>query len=373
MINLDQELQNYPAIDLKIISENNTNISDNVRNSIILYNKALDSLRQNSEDIAIIELKKAIAMNPDFHEAMNLLGLCYSYTKEYSKAINIFEKVIAAENNSVQAMKYLGLLNAGNTQTATDSKLKSGLKNRTRKINEKRLSLTEGAQNMKIGWSADIPKYLTGLVAGVVGVLLVTLVINLASGKPADTPADMSDMPQIAAEDSSDYKMKYESLSKEYDKVKDELGKANTEANYYKSVVQLLEVDKLVQNNSYEAAADLLVLLKSVGFKGAEKERFENLYNSVLPKAASVLLTEGTRLEKSKKYQEAINKLNKVLIYGNDWKFTDRVLYSMGKSYMGLNDSANAIDIFQQIKDKFPGSKYAKYADGWIKSLTGSL
>jgi len=43
----------------------------------VLYNKALEDFRAKSEDIAIIELKKAISLNPDFHEAMNLLGIFY--------------------------------------------------------------------------------------------------------------------------------------------------------------------------------------------------------------------------------------------------------------------------------------------------------
>jgi len=73
LINLGQELLNYPPINLANLAESNREIPDNIKNSIILYNKALESLRTNSEDIAIIELKKAISISPDFYEAMNLL------------------------------------------------------------------------------------------------------------------------------------------------------------------------------------------------------------------------------------------------------------------------------------------------------------
>ena len=46
-------------------------------------------------------------MNPDFYEAINLLGVFYIYTKEYKKAEETLKKVISAERNSIRAMEYL--------------------------------------------------------------------------------------------------------------------------------------------------------------------------------------------------------------------------------------------------------------------------
>ena len=112
MIDLRQEIQDYNIINLRDISQNESEIPDNIRNSIFLYNKAIESIRNGSEDIAIIELKKAISMNPHFNEAMNLLGLCYSYTKDNAKAAEAFDKVIKAEQNSVKALRYMSLMNS---------------------------------------------------------------------------------------------------------------------------------------------------------------------------------------------------------------------------------------------------------------------
>jgi len=80
-------------IDLDKLSQANPNIPDNIKNSIVLYNKALEDFRAKSEDIAIIELKKAISLNPDFHEAMNLLGIFYMYIGENDKAAEVFQKL----------------------------------------------------------------------------------------------------------------------------------------------------------------------------------------------------------------------------------------------------------------------------------------
>ena len=77
MIDLRKELMNFTPINLESIEKNNPGISEEVKKSVLLYNNALDNLKMDSEDIAVIELKKAISLNPEFYEAINLLGLCY--------------------------------------------------------------------------------------------------------------------------------------------------------------------------------------------------------------------------------------------------------------------------------------------------------
>lgn len=79
------ELKNFKAIDLDEIVRGGEAIPDNVRNSVYLYNKAIEDLRTDSEDMAIIKLRKAVALNPHFNEALNLLGVCYTYVGEKKK------------------------------------------------------------------------------------------------------------------------------------------------------------------------------------------------------------------------------------------------------------------------------------------------
>ena len=114
-MDLKVELKNFRPINLDEIIQENEKIPDNIRNSIFLYNKAIESLRSGSEDIAAIELKKAVSMNPNFNEALNLLGICYSYIGEVDKAGELFRKVIKAESNSVLAMSYMQKLGLAET------------------------------------------------------------------------------------------------------------------------------------------------------------------------------------------------------------------------------------------------------------------
>jgi Tfp pilus assembly protein PilF len=67
--------------------QNDSRKLEKYNDAIKMYNKALNYMKQKSEDMAIIQLKKALEINPKFIEAYNLLTLCYLYLKDNTKAL----------------------------------------------------------------------------------------------------------------------------------------------------------------------------------------------------------------------------------------------------------------------------------------------
>src|SRR5690554_1043093 len=104
------ELKKFSEIDIGNLQKNVKDLPDDMINSIKLYNKAIDSLKRDSEDIAIIELKKAVSLNPGFNEAINLLGLCYAYIGEKDLAQEMFSRVVDSESNGIKAFNYLKVI-----------------------------------------------------------------------------------------------------------------------------------------------------------------------------------------------------------------------------------------------------------------------
>ena len=368
MIDLKEELHNYPAIDLKGIEENGTVLSDNIKNSIVLYNKALDSIRLDSEDIAIIELKKAVAINPNFHEAMNLLGLCFYYTKDYAKASEMFNKVIEAENNSINALRYLNELNSGSDAAVPDGKKKaSGKAKKVKNAEEGKAALW--FDGFKTGERSNLFRYAAGFLLGAIVVLVVTL--PLLQGRNENIDNSGADLNKPADESVSELKTKLDKLNNDFSDIKNQLDRSNSELDYYKNAVKLFDVDKLVVQKDYEAAADMLLLLKTVDFKGTEKEKFDNLYKDNVPKAVWLVYNDAMRLYSARNYQESIKRFTKMQSYGSGQQYMDAGLYYLGKCYQALNESKNALDTFQKLKKDYPSSQFAVWADAKIRELTG--
>ena len=365
MIDLKQEIQDFGVINLRDISQNEADVPDNIRNSVFLYNKAIESLRTGSEDIAIIELKKAISMNSHFYEAMNLLGICYSYTEDNERAAEIFDRVIKAEKNSVKALRYLSILNNGEVDGNT--------KSRTRKRNTAPI-LKDSKSISKSEKLDDGPKklftwfrYAVFFAAGI----LLAVLIQSTLLKPEKIEENPTDNNIINTEKTTDeYKIKYEKLLPEYELLKKDMDAAARSVDYYKSVIKLYEIESLVSKKQMENAADMLLLMKTADFQGDDKVKFDNLYKSVMPGAARAVYDEGYKLYNTKKYQESLKKLSKVEVYDPQFNRMDAVLYYMGRCYQLLNDSRNAVALFQKLIDSHPKSNYAVNAKVRIKALT---
>jgi tetratricopeptide (TPR) repeat protein len=86
--------------------------------SVRLYNKALVSLGGKSEDMAIIQLKRAVDINPNFVDALNLLSLCYINSGQTGKAFSAIKRVLEIDSANQTARKYLDELGGDNPRTA---------------------------------------------------------------------------------------------------------------------------------------------------------------------------------------------------------------------------------------------------------------
>ncbi|NLC69305.1 MAG: tetratricopeptide repeat protein [Clostridiaceae bacterium] len=390
MIDIKSELNKFPSINLDSIARIDSNISDDVRTSILLYNSALQNLKSDSEDIAIIELKKAVSLNPEFYEAINLLGLCYYYMKEYEKSEEMFEKVVKAENNGVRAFNYLRVIRGGEEKTGDIAEKKKVKKKKStvKRVESSRDDRHQGDTRPDMtsirGFSYtgrgksnkknDIIKYLAGIVAG----LVIAFIIGIPGifGPWDDAGENTGDMEietvvveKNEYEEYKEYKEKYTRLENEHENLKKELDTVKVERDYYKAVIKLFEIEALANARKYEEAADMLASFKGVQFTGAEKEKYDNLFNNIMPRVSDALYSEAYNLFQAGKYAESLEKYTKITEYYENYGRMDVVLYYMGKCYLELGDNENARTMFLKTIEKFPDSEYAGYSRSRLEAL----
>ncbi len=106
MIDFKSEILKYKPFDIDKDINRHEKLSEDAKESMLLYNKALKNLKGNGEDIAVIQLRKAVSLDPGFLEAVNLLGLCYLEAKDYGKAVEIFEAAEKIDETNTEATVY---------------------------------------------------------------------------------------------------------------------------------------------------------------------------------------------------------------------------------------------------------------------------
>lgn len=367
---LKTELNNFKPINLEEIVQGGEKVPDNIRNSIFLYNKAIESLRSGSEDIAMIELKKATSMNPHFNEALNLLGICYSYVGEMDKAAEIFNKVLKAESNSVLAMNYMHRL--GLSETTPVQKNKAGRKTPEqpgeplKRIRTNKTSDIETQANRQL--LISVAKIGAGLAAGLI--ISALIYFSLPKDEPIQTLPSQTEVETTVNEALEEAEEKYAALESKVQLLQQDKENLVSQADYYKAALKLYEIESLARDRKYTNAADMLLLMKTVEFKDTEKEKFDALYKTVMPQAAKSTYDQGYRFYNSRKYQDALKSLEKVQVYDAEFKRMDAVFYYMGRSCQFLQDSRSAVALFQKLIDNYPSSTYAKNAKIRINELT---
>ncbi len=99
---------------------------DAMSQTIKNFNIALQNAKRNSDDLAIIQLKKVISTNPKFIRAMLLLALIYLKNCEYEKARRCLLRVQKIDVANVTCLRYLEEVRAhsqqGNQQAADNGK-----------------------------------------------------------------------------------------------------------------------------------------------------------------------------------------------------------------------------------------------------------
>jgi len=375
MVDINQELQYYQPIDVDKLSGENAAIPDNIRNSIILYNKAIESLRISSEDIAVIELKKAVSMNPSFYEAINLLGICYLLIEDFAKAELMFERVALAEANGINAFRYLGIvaetvgveeyskLSGINLPASSDARDKSQSSNKNSRQSRRDYSGKSTGSNTRM----NTLRYIAGFLIGV----FICAVFVLSGGIDKNT-TDLTVLNTQNETINKKYELlqtQYNNLDKELSLQKDLVKTANSKVDYYLLTNKLFEIYGLYSKKDYEGAADLLLLIKDTKYNDPAASFYTSLVSEVLPLAAKSAYDKGRSYLTSKNYTDAINIFQKVELYYKGFSEMDVVYYDIGRCYQALNDLTNADDAYQKVIDNFPDSQYAGYSAARIKEM----
>ncbi len=79
---------------------------DSIHQTIKKYNQALAYCQQDSMDLAVIQLKKVLSLNPRFVRAHQLLALLYINMEEWEKAKRELDKCLVIDRGNTMTLRY---------------------------------------------------------------------------------------------------------------------------------------------------------------------------------------------------------------------------------------------------------------------------
>lgn len=347
---------------LNVIQKNTTK-QDTLKQTIRKYNQALAYANQDSADLAVIQLKKVVALFPNLVKGHQLLALLYMKDGDNEKALKSLKKAGAIDKNNPLTQKYLKEL-----KNVPEG---SGKKSEETKTSEKR------ERSRQSGDDVIIPK--NGYKeSNAGGITVLNVLIGIAIGAalmrflvfPAKEKALAEESNRMQIEISDQLELKNSSIiALESEKAAMEQEKAALEARLeeykakddaiavYESI--LVSVEAYLAQDYLTAAQNLV----SIDETAVQTEGFARVYTQIRSdagsRAASALYEDGYSAytkgdyDKSKELLTQAHELN---------PNNTAVLYYLGRSYQRSGDSETGRSYLQYIIDHFPTDSYYRNA-----------
>lgn len=352
----------------------NTAELDMINQAIKKYNQALGYARQNGEDLAIIQLKKAVDAHPSFVKAYQLLALLYLHTEQYSAARQAIRAAHKLDKTDDVTLRYMHELNQIR-------------KSRTVKIKEKdkkdQQTVTYSIGNETIiqpvstGYkeSAGLHTIANIAVGLVVGVAVMWFLIMPAVNKSRQ---DQTNQDIVAFSDQiAEQEAQISALQTEletYRSTSQETENAQTTATAtqesYEIVMNISDHYYAGDMGSQAMVEELLkVNPDSLGTVG--RGTFDEMTETLYPQVCSSLYAAAQESYDVANYETAITNLEQVMQMDESYNDGAAMLL-LAQAYQGSGDQDQANVYYQRIIENYADTDAAQSAQEALDEQNGA-
>ena len=353
--------------------QSNPSRLDTINQTIKKYNQALNYCYQNSQDLAMVQLKKVLSINENLISGYQLLALLYIEVKDYEKARRTLLRAIRIDRNDITTQRYLKEINNLITEQASaDGKggaqallpqdivtYQNGNDTIIQPVNPKE----------KRGFSSII-NIVIGLVIGIAISWYLILPQKITMATQENDEKFMAVSEELASEKASHQESvkKSETLeaqNKELTRQIDELtgtrGAATENDRLLKAAQMYLE-DPANSDSVMEE-------LDNIGpdYLSEASDSFRALYSKMKEVAADDALKDyvdsAKEALKTKDYKKAIEYYTKACQL--DAENSD-YLMDLAYAYRESGDTDNSDEIYRRVINDFPGTQNASDAAGYL-------
>ncbi len=370
-----------------------------INQSIKKYNQALLYARQGSLDLAVIQLKKVLQVNPNLIVAYELLGLLYLQSEEFNRAKRVLTLASKIDRNNTRILYYmreaekgLALRYAGDGRSGRDRKKSAATASDSFQYTSGNEVIIQPINNTEKKGMSSFITMLIGLAVGCALMFFLVLParIRSASSDMNEQMQGISDELTAKNADLEEKDKRIEALQSENETVKGQLAEltgssgmverydhlADAALNYIQHPDDVMGTEAMLESifgdslpagdivSGNSISANTLPALDPAIYSASFRNLYEYLNNDVSYKAASTYIDRGKEELSDGQYQAAIGDLLKATEIAPG---SDEAWFYLAESYRESGDSVHATQIYSRIVNDMPDSEYADRAK---KSLT---
>ncbi len=365
----DNNADNY----INYIQENPTRL-DGLNQAIKRYNNALTFAKQGSDDLAIIQLKRVIQLNPNFIRAYHLISVLYIKNGENEKAKKCLLRASRIDVSNTTTLRYLKELEPQPLQGRDGESGADTGKDITSSI----MPVTSYRED-----KPNIIAFVNLIIGVLIGLAVATFLI-LPSKKNDDVVDNNNSYVDYSAGKAA-LEEKEATIAQLKDE-KDELEETvirlraelegivipETNPKLYDPVFEVtsLYMDELAKDEKdreLKHIAEMLRLMDTSMFESdVSYQLLDRMKQEIYPVVSKQYYDSGHDLYGDYKYEEALEDLFLAYYYDST---NVNAIYFIGRTYHRLQDYDNAKVYYEMVINDFPDSRRYQNAQNYLSQI----
>lgn len=334
---------------------------DTINQTIKKYNQALHYCQQDSRDLAIIQLKKVLSMNPKLIKGHQLLALLYLQDGKLELAKKSLRNAGKIDANNTTTLRYLKEVNTQLKEKSPSKKPKDDDLISYQSGNET-IIMPKRFKESSLG--STLAYIVTGLVVGaaVTAFLIVPSVKNQAKEDAKQQILEASDTISSNGQTIKDLEQQVTDLQAQLD---EEANNNEKVADQIKTYERLLNAYVSYTADDVIAAGQALDKVNTSYLSKKAKSIYKDLNDEVRSQYLDKLYQEGYGYYQRGKYEDAITDLQKIVDEEEDFQ-DGSAAYYLAQSYRKNGDLDSAKPYYQYVIDKHPGTERARTSQNYV-------
>jgi len=348
--------------------QSNSSRLDSINQTIKKFNRAIALCQQGSKDLAVIQLKKVLSLNPRFIRAHQLLALLYMDREDWERAERELRKCMDIDRNNVQTLRYLKEVEM---MLMPDETMRQPIKRkkdesiRYQSDNE----LIIQPLNVKEPKRSGVPTLLNIAIGLVLGLAFTYFLLV-----PAAQSNVRNEEQQIIARISneSDARMaRIQELESQISNLNAEMDGLNEEIEGYvgpegtlQTMDSLLEAASvyLESQDVFAAADDLEAIAQKVDVSqvsGGFQRLYQAVFAAIGPQLSSSYYTQGYESYRSNDFPAAIEAFRLAVNYDET---NMEACFYLAEAYRQNGNNEEAVAAYDKVIELFPDTQRARTA-----------
>ena len=363
------------ADDYLDMMQNDPTTLESISQTIKKYNQALTYCYQGSLDLAVIQLKKVISLNPKFVQAHQLLALLYINEEKWKEAKRELEKCRRVDVNNTITLRYLQEVDSM-LEVESENGFGGGRKKNVDSVKYRRGNETiiQPLNHRESKSMTTLLNIVVGIVIGIAAawfLILPAQVQNAKQGIDAELKKVNEEM-DVKTATIAQLEQNIKALTSQNEKLQSELMGYTGEDGKLSAVDNLLNAADIYMKDPADTAgvAEYLDMIDEMTVENAGVA-FENVYNYLRTQVGTSVgksyYDTGMEAYQNESYEDAIEYLSRAFSYDST---NGEALYNLGNAYRKFGDDANAVATYQQVIELFPNTEKANRSQSYINEMT---